>query len=41
MVAREYEIPAVMGTVEGTKKLKDGQIVSVNGSGGTVSNPEL
>ena len=36
IVAREYGIPAVMGTVEGTRKLEDGQVVRVDGSRGLV-----
>ena len=36
IVAREYGIPAVMGTVEGTQKLKDGQWIQVDGSRGLV-----
>jgi pyruvate,water dikinase len=31
IVAREYGIPAVMGTVDGTAKLVDGQRVRVDG----------
>ena len=34
IVAREYGIPAVMGTVEGTQKLTDGQGVMVDGDQG-------
>lgn len=36
IVAREYGIPSVVGTVTGTKDLKDGQLVSVDGSIGIV-----
>ncbi|MGW5158408.1 PEP/pyruvate-binding domain-containing protein [Nonomuraea wenchangensis] len=36
IVAREYGIPAVMGTGTGTSALEDGQIVTVNGDAGTV-----
>jgi pyruvate,water dikinase len=36
-VAREYGIPAVMGTGVGTTVLKDGQLVSVDGDQGLVS----
>ncbi len=32
IVAREYGIPAVMGTVNGTQKLKDGQWIQVDGT---------
>jgi rifampicin phosphotransferase len=37
IVAREYGIPAVMGTAIGTKTLTDGQFVSVDGSTGRVT----
>ena len=40
IVAREYGIPAVMGTMNGTKELKDGQWVKVDGSHGLVSKAE-
>ncbi len=36
IVAREYGIPAVMGTGAGTSALADGQVVTVNGDAGTV-----
>ncbi|MNK78765.1 Phosphoenolpyruvate synthase [compost metagenome] len=36
IVAREYGIPAVMGTVDGTRRLVDGQRVRVDGSNGQV-----
>jgi pyruvate,water dikinase len=36
IVAREYGIPAVMGTVDGTAKLVDGQRVRVDGGRGRV-----
>ncbi|MGW0806707.1 PEP/pyruvate-binding domain-containing protein [Nonomuraea sp. NPDC002799] len=36
IVAREYGIPAVMGTGHGTAVLQDGQTVTVNGDAGTV-----
>jgi pyruvate,water dikinase len=36
IVAREYGIPAVVGTVEATKLIRDGQRVRVDGSAGTV-----
>ncbi len=36
IVAREYGIPAVMGTVDGTRRLVDGQRVRVDGSRGLV-----
>ncbi|WP_426977565.1 PEP/pyruvate-binding domain-containing protein [Pseudarthrobacter sp. O4] len=37
IVAREYGIPAVMGTRNGTTTLTDGQQVAVNGTTGTVT----
>jgi rifampicin phosphotransferase len=37
IVAREYGIPAVMGTGIGTATLTDGQLVTVNGSAGRVT----
>ncbi|AQZ65642.1 phosphoenolpyruvate synthase [[Actinomadura] parvosata subsp. kistnae] len=37
IVAREYGIPAVMGTGTGTSVLKDGQLVTVHGDTGTVT----
>jgi pyruvate,water dikinase len=36
IVAREYGIPAVMGTMNGTRKLEDGQWITVDGSRGLV-----
>jgi pyruvate,water dikinase len=36
MVAREYGIPAVMGTTDGTRRLADGQRVRVDGTLGLV-----
>jgi len=36
IVAREYGVPAVMGTMNGTKELKDGQWIQVDGSRGLV-----
>jgi len=36
IVAREYGVPAVMGTFDGTKKLTDGQWIQVDGSRGLV-----
>ena len=36
IVAREYGIPAVMGTVDGTRRLTDGQRVRVDGARGLV-----
>jgi pyruvate,water dikinase len=40
IVAREYGVPAVMGTVDGTRRLVDGQRVRVDGSRGLVFNAE-
>ena len=40
IVAREYGVPAVMGTVNGTKELKDGQWIQVDGSRGLVLKAE-
>ena len=37
IVAREYRIPAVMGTPEATQKLTDGQRVRVDGNHGRVT----
>jgi len=36
-VAREYGIPAVMGTGTGTAELSDGQRVTVDGNTGLVT----
>lgn len=36
IVAREYGIPAVLGTVTATSHLRDGQIVTVDGTTGTI-----
>jgi len=36
ITAREYGVPAVMGTLNGTQKLRDGQQVRVDGSRGLV-----
>ena len=38
LVAREYGIPAVMGTVTGTADLADGQLVTVDGDTGLVTS---
>ncbi len=40
IVAREYGIPAVMGTFDGTQKLTDGQWIQVDGSHGLVMKAE-
>ena len=36
VVAREYRIPAVVGTGGGTALIPDGQMIEVNGDTGTV-----
>jgi pyruvate,water dikinase len=36
IVAREYGIPCVVGTVNGTRRIKDGQILTVDGAKGIV-----
>ena len=36
LIAREYGIPAVVGTGNGTRVLSDGQIVTVDGTTGVV-----
>jgi len=36
IIAREYGIPAVMGVVKATELLQDGEMVTVNGTTGTV-----
>jgi len=40
IVAREYGVPAVMGTMNGTKELEDGQWITVDGSRGLVLKVE-
>jgi pyruvate,water dikinase len=37
IVAREYGIPAVLGTIVATARITDGQMITVDGSAGTVS----
>jgi pyruvate,water dikinase len=37
IVAREYGIPAVLGTGIATRRIRDGQMVTVDGNAGTVS----
>jgi pyruvate,water dikinase len=37
IVAREYGIPAIMGTAVGTEVLTDGQVVTVDGDTGRVA----
>ncbi len=36
IVAREYGIPAVLATGNGTRRIRDGQAITVDGSAGTV-----
>ncbi len=36
VVAREYRIPAVVGTGEATALLRDGQVIEVDGDAGVV-----
>ena len=38
IVAREYGIPAVMGTGVATKRIENGQMITVDGGAGTVSS---
>jgi len=37
IVAREYGIPAVMGTGVATRRIRSGQVITVDGSAGTVT----
>jgi pyruvate,water dikinase len=37
VVAREYGIPAVVGTLAATQLLRDGQLLEVDGNAGTVT----
>jgi pyruvate,water dikinase len=37
IVAREYGIPAVVGAFGATRAIKTGQVISVDGTNGTVS----
>ena len=36
VVAREYGLPAVMGTKNGTKLIRTGDLLTVDGAAGTV-----
>jgi pyruvate,water dikinase len=36
IIAREYGVPAVVATGNGTSALHDGQVVTVDGTAGTV-----
>jgi pyruvate,water dikinase len=37
IVAREYRLPAVVGCEEATSRFHDGQLVTVDGTAGTVT----
>ena len=37
IIAREFGIPAIVGTTDGTSKLRDGEVVLVDGTEGTVT----
>lgn len=39
IVAREFGIPAVMGTGMATRRIRSGQMITVDGDAGTVSMP--
>jgi pyruvate,water dikinase len=41
LIAREYGIPAVVATGNATHTLGDGQIVTVDGAAGTVTQPTV
>ena len=36
IVAREFDIPAVVGSVSGTSRIETGQVVTVDGTNGNV-----
>jgi pyruvate,water dikinase len=36
VIAREYAIPAVLATGDATRRLRDGEIVTVDGAAGLV-----
>jgi pyruvate,water dikinase len=40
IVAREYGIPAVLGTSAATKRIRNGQVITVDGSAGVVTLAE-
>jgi pyruvate,water dikinase len=40
IVAREYGIPAVLATGNGTRRIQDGQMITVDGSAGLVTIPK-
>jgi len=37
VLAREYGIPAVLATIDATQRLHDGDVVTIDGTAGTVS----
>jgi pyruvate,water dikinase len=37
IVAREYGIPAVLGTGDATKRIHSGQVITVDGSAGVIT----
>jgi pyruvate,water dikinase len=37
IVAREYGIPAVLGTGEATRRIESGQVITVDGTAGTIA----
>ena len=37
IVAREYGIPAVLGTGSATRRIQSGQVITVDGGAGTVT----
>lgn len=39
IVAREYQIPAVLGTNVATRRIPDGEVITVDGDAGTVTLP--
>ena len=41
IVAREYGIPAVLGTSTATKRIRTGQVITVDGSAGVVTFQEI
>ncbi len=41
IVSRELSVPSVVGTGEATKKLKNGQLISVNGSTGQITKGKI
>jgi phosphoenolpyruvate synthase/pyruvate phosphate dikinase len=41
IVAREYGIPAVLGTGGATRRVRSGQVITVDGSAGTVTLSDI